>query len=159
MCCCCDAVQTLVARQSDQLLAQIDGSNCLFVSAIQRSDPAWVGNGLEMRTSSGEWWKQRFTVILSGLSMNSGDMVCQATFAIPCATVYLILHATLFMLSSWKGYHSFTVAVNVKAYHNKKKMRRWCTICWMQMKPLGWLRYVFYYIWSTDYKTVTVRFD
>jgi len=26
--------------------------------------------------------------------MNFGDMVCQATFANLCATVYLILHAT-----------------------------------------------------------------
>lgn len=122
-----------------------DTSNTNAVWTIQWSDPAWLGNGLEMRTSSGEWWKQRFTVILSGLSMNSGDMVCQATFAIPSATVYLILHATLFMLSSRKGSHCFTMALNVKAYHYWKKYEEVvCNMLNTNKVCLSWLRCVYF---------------
>lgn len=50
MCSYCDSVQTLVARKSGKLLVQRHGSNDLFVSVKQWSDPARVGNGLEMWT-------------------------------------------------------------------------------------------------------------
>lgn len=151
MCSYCDSVQTLVAR----LLR--DGSNDIFVSLKQWSDPARVGNGLETWTCRAMkavfYSNPACTSKEFGRYGMSGNLCHSVCYCLPHSSCHKWFSHFLRKSVDELNKYAFRVAVMTKCIIIQIYEKVPCNIpnankaylCWFRYKPF------LYCIWSTEY--------
>lgn len=133
MCSYCDSVQTLVAR----LLR--DGSNDLFVSLKQWSDPARVGNGLETWTC--RMMKAVFysnpacTLKEFGRHGMSGNLCHSVCYCLPHSSCHKWFSHFVGKKCRWTEQICLQSGCNDKVYHNSNILKG-AYPCWFRYRPI-----------------------